>query len=139
MFSRVTQVGASAGVRFNWDAVRVAPNSAASHALIDWAPSEKKGAVVAAIHRAYFEQGLNLGDPNVLASLARETGLDEAGARAAVTDGQRLAAVRASADEASRRGITGVPFFVIGGRTLNGAQSPEELRAAISQGASTRQ
>lgn len=138
MFARVTQVGASYGVRFDWEKVRVAPNSAASHALIDWAPADKKSAVVDGIHRAYFEQGQNLGDPNVLGAIAKEAGLDEAAARAAVVDAQRLAAVRTSAEDASRRGISGVPFFVIGGKTLNGAQSPGDLRAAIVQGTSAK-
>lgn len=131
MFARVTQIGASYGVRFNWEAVKVAPNSAPSHALIDWAPADKRAAVIAGIHRAYFENGQNLGDAAVLGGIAREAGLDEAAARTAVTDAGRLAAVRTAAEDATRRGITGVPFFVIGGRTLNGAQSPEDLRAAL--------
>lgn len=131
MFERAAQVGAAFGVRFDWASVRKSPATAPSHALIEWAPAAKRGAVVEAIQRAYFEQGRDIGDPAVLAAIAREQGLDEAQARVAVTDPQRLADVRRRAEEASRSGVRSVPRFVIGGRVIEGAQSPDALRDAI--------
>jgi predicted DsbA family dithiol-disulfide isomerase len=132
MLSRVSQAGAPYGIKFDWNAVAFSPSTAASHALIAWAPAEKRAAVVAAIHRAHFEEGKNLGDVNVLAAIARAAGLDEAAARAAITDPTRLAAVRAEAGNAAQRGISGVPHFEIGGRVLQGAQSPETIREALA-------
>jgi predicted DsbA family dithiol-disulfide isomerase len=121
MLARVSQAGAPYGVRFNWDAVKTLPNTTASHALIEWAPPARRPAVIAAIQRAHFEDGRNIGDADA--------------ARAAVTDPARLAAVRAAAEGAARRGISGVPHYEIGGRALDGAQSPETLRAALEAAA----
>lgn len=131
MFERLEQVGEGFGVRFDWASVRKSPATAASHALIEWAPDAKRTAVIDAVQRAYFEQGRDIGDPAVLAAIAREQGLDEAAARAAVTDPERLADVRRKSEEAGRAGVQSVPRFVIGGRVLSGAQSPDALRDAI--------
>lgn len=135
MFGRVSQFGEPFGVKFRWDLVTRMPNTAASHALLAWAPAAQKQALLDALHRAYFEEGRDLGDVEVLVALATSVGLEGAGARAAVTSPEGLAAVRASAREASQQGITGVPFFVIAGSALNGAKSPEQLRQAIAQAA----
>lgn len=134
MFTGVTQAGAKYGVRFDFDRVRVAPQTAPSHALIAWAPEGRRRALVTAIHLAYFEQGENIGDPAVLASLARGVGLDADAALAAARDAARLASVRQLATAAQSGGVRGVPHFVIGARELHGAQSPEALREAM-QGA----
>jgi predicted DsbA family dithiol-disulfide isomerase len=124
MFARVTQAGARYGVRFDWEQVRRAPDTAPAHALLDAAPAEKRRALLEALHHAYFLRGENIGDPAVLASLA----VDVSPAR----DAARLADVRARAARASAEGIRGVPHFRFGGaRSLHGAQSPEALRQAL--------
>jgi predicted DsbA family dithiol-disulfide isomerase len=135
MLARVGAAGARHGVTFNWDAVKVSPNTAAAHAVMEWAPADKRPALVKALHRAHFDEGKNLGDPSVLGEVAQSVGLDRGSAEAAVVDPARLEAVRTARAEASRRGITGVPYYVVGGRVLNGMQPPEALRAAIQSAA----
>lgn len=135
MLARVGAAGARHGVAFNWDAVKVSPNTAAAHAVMEWAPADKRPALVKALHRAHFDEGKNLGDPAVLGEAAAATGLDRAAAEAAAVDPARLDAVRTARGEASRRGISGVPYYVVGGRALNGMQPPEALRAAIETAA----
>jgi predicted DsbA family dithiol-disulfide isomerase len=132
MFARVSAAGARYGVRFDWDRVRRAPLTVGSHALIAHAPEPRRRAVVAAVHRAYFEEGTDIGDTRALASLAAAAGLDEAAALRAIEDPAAVAVVRRGAAEATARGIDGVPHFVIGARTLHGAQSPEALAEALS-------
>lgn len=131
MFGRVTQAGAAYGIRFDFSKVQRTPSTVGSHALVEWSPPDRRDAVVEELHRAYFEEGRDIGDADVLAEIARAAGLDGAAARAAVTDPERLARVRSAASVAAQRGIGGVPHFVIGGRALHGAQSPEALRNAI--------
>ncbi len=131
MFQRVSAAGAPYGVRFAWDKVRVSPDTTTSHSLIAWAPVEKRAALVDAIHKAHFEDGLDIGDVEVLASLAQSTGLDFEAACVAMKDFARREATRSEALAAANQGITGVPHFVIGAQQLNGAQSPEALAAAI--------
>lgn len=131
LLARVTAAGAQSGVHFDWSAVKVSPNTAAAHALLAWAPEERRRAVLHGLHAAHFDEGRNLGDPEVLAAVAAAAGLDASAARAAVQDSARLAAVAASGQDAARRGITGVPYFLVGGKVLNGAQSPAALSAAL--------
>ncbi|MDY7228902.1 DsbA family oxidoreductase [Hyalangium rubrum] len=131
IFSRVTQMGTQYGVRFNWEKVRVSPQTAAAHALLAAAPLERQRALLESLHRAYFEQGLNIGDVQVLASASEEAGLTAEFARSIATDPKRLSDVRAQAAWASSSGVRGVPYFQIGGQTLQGARSPDELRAAL--------
>lgn len=131
MFARVTQVGAQAGVHFDWAKVQVTPQTAPSHVLIEWAPEAKRRTLVDALHRAYFEEGRNIGDTAVLVAIAQSVGFEGGAAKAAVTDPARIADVRTRAAAASRSGINGVPHFVVAGRALHGAQGADELRAAL--------
>jgi predicted DsbA family dithiol-disulfide isomerase len=131
MFQRVSAAGAPYGVRFEWDKVRISPDTTASHVLIAWAPQDQRASVVDALHRAHFEEGRDIGDLEVLTDLARASHLDAAAARAAILDSARRNETRSQALAASSQGITGVPHFVMGAQTLNGAQPPERLTAAI--------
>ncbi|MEW5852116.1 MAG: DsbA family oxidoreductase [Myxococcota bacterium] len=132
MFARVTQAGAQYGVVFNWEKVRVAPLSVPGHALLGFAPMDKQLTLLGAMHHAYFREGQNLGAVEVLASVARVVGLDQDEAVQAALDPERQAEVRRRAAAASAARITGVPHFRIGGPTLQGARSPEDLRAAMT-------
>ncbi len=132
MFARLSRVGADAGLRFDWAAIRRSPNTVASHAVIDWAPAERRARFVHELHTAYFEHGRDFGNTVEIGQIAQSAGLDARGAIAAAMDPNRLASVRERAAEASRSGITGVPRFVIGGRVLEGAQPVAALMAAIA-------
>ena len=57
MILSVTKAGTQAGLTFNWDRVRKAPNTLLSHALIQAAPQETRNDIVDALHREYFESG----------------------------------------------------------------------------------
>ncbi|APR76060.1 2-hydroxychromene-2-carboxylate isomerase/DsbA-like thioredoxin domain protein [Minicystis rosea] len=135
MFARVTAAGAKAGVRFDWEKVRIMPATAKGHALLGWAPREKQRALLDALHHAYFEEGANIGDELALASIAARVGLDGDAVRAAVSDAARIADVRSTAQTASAQGIDGVPHFRFGAQRLHGAQPPEALRSALAQSA----
>ena len=78
--AQVTEAGASAGLVFRHDLMAKTPNTVASHALIRLA-HETGGAatqdrVVEALFSAYFTQGLDVGDPAVLADLAKGAGIE---------------------------------------------------------------
>jgi len=133
--NRVAAIGAQYGVRFDFGKIERIPPTVAAHALIDWAPKEKKTEVVEALGRAHFEEGRFVGDPAVLAQIAASVGLDPEAARAAVTDPARLERIRAEAADAREAGVSSVPAIDVDGRRLQGAQSPEVIRAAIEEAA----
>lgn len=137
MFARVSDAGARYGVRFAWDKVRVSPQTAPAHALLGALDAAKESAqlwrVVEALHVAYFEEGQNFGDLDVLAGIAARAGVDEQRARTLASDAERVRAVREQAARAPSLGIRGVPHFVIGDEVLRGAQPPSALRDALEK------
>jgi predicted DsbA family dithiol-disulfide isomerase len=127
MFERIQQMGREDGLTFNFDAIEVAPNTADAHRLILWAQEaygpEDGDALATALFRAYFTDGRNVSDRDVLVDCAGEVGLDADKARAMLDGSDYAEAVDESQQRAQRRGITGVPCYVFDDRqALTGAQ-----------------
>ena len=77
---------------------------------------------------AFFVEGQDIGDPEVLAKLAGEVGLDGQEFRAALESRTyREAHQRALWHAYQEMGVTGVPLFVIGDGVLTGLQNREIL------------
>jgi predicted DsbA family dithiol-disulfide isomerase len=111
----------------------VAPNTADAHRLVLWAEDRGRGdATATALFRAYFSEGRNVSDADVLVDCAAAAGLDADAART-LLDGDNYAdAVRESQAQAQRRGITGVPCYVFGDRhAVTGAQPTEVFVEAL--------
>ena len=137
MFARVTQVGAAAGVHFDFAKVRRGPNTLLSHATIGAAPTAVRDRYVNALHAAYFERGEDIGDVAVLAGIADAAGWSGDVVRALATDATALERVRADAAGAGALGIRGVPHVQIGGETLHGAQPVAAFAAALQKAANS--
>jgi predicted DsbA family dithiol-disulfide isomerase len=80
-----------------------------------------------ALYRAYFVEGRNIGDPEVLVDIAKNAGIPEEEARIVLSERTFKDAVDEDWEKASRYGITGVPTFVAGGSKIVGAQPYEAL------------
>ena len=63
--------------------------------------------------QAYFTEGLDIGNPDVIAAVAGKSGFDEKEARSAVLDGRYASRLNETRKEGSLIGLTGVPLFVI--------------------------
>lgn len=131
----VVEHAADAGLELNLDRIARAPNTLDAHRLIHWAGLEgRQTAVVAALFRAYFRDGRDIGDAGVLADLAGEAGLDRGMvARLLAGDGDRdeIAARDAHARE---RGVSAVPTFVLANTyVLSGAQTPDTWLKIIDE------
>jgi predicted DsbA family dithiol-disulfide isomerase len=72
------------------------------------------------VFAAHFALGEDIGDLELIDSLADQAGVDIAGVRAAIADGTAEAAVVLSESGAKRRGITGPPAWFIGDRLITG-------------------
>lgn len=87
------------------------------------------------LYRAYFADGKNIGDIDVLVGIAEASGISADVARQVLVERRFKAAVDADWEQARRYGITGVPTFVAGGRKLVGAQPYDVLeRFVLSAG-----
>ncbi|MGC9671249.1 DsbA family oxidoreductase [Planosporangium sp. 12N6] len=132
MFANVTEVAAGEGLAYDFDRVR-GTNTFDAHRLLHFAAAHgRQGELKERLLRAYFTEGEQLGDPEVLARLAAEVGLDAEQARRALDGGAHADDVRADIDTARAFGVTGVPFFVFDRRIgVSGAQSTEVFTRAL--------
>jgi predicted DsbA family dithiol-disulfide isomerase len=81
---------------------------------------------------AFFVEGHDIGDVDVLTRLAGEVGLDEEGFQEALESRKyREAHRRALRHAYEEAGVSGVPMFVIGKHVLTGVQDRATLEAVI--------
>ncbi len=137
MFDRVTQTGASYGLKFDFAKIRRTPDTAISHALILAAPVAKQSDLLDIIHREYFEEGADIGNGAVLQACWQEAGLPIAQAVDALADMAARLRVRQLAAAAARTGMNGVPHFELHGAggdvVLQGGQAPATILAALKK------
>jgi predicted DsbA family dithiol-disulfide isomerase len=129
--SRLKALGLQAGIAFDFEAIRLAPNTLDAHRLIRFAAQAGRAdEVVERLFCAYFERGQDIGDRAVLTEIG--AGLDDIEARLASEEG--VAEVQAEIAFAQRGGVEGVPFFIFAQKyAVSGAQSVEALAQAISE------
>ena len=112
-------------------------NSRLAQELGKWADEQSKNgnnyeAIHDALYRAYFVDGLNIGDKKILIDIATRAGLPEDDVRAVLVERTHKDAVDADWNKSREFGVTGVPTFVAGGNGLVGAQPYEALERLIS-------
>ncbi|MBC7132490.1 MAG: DsbA family oxidoreductase [Roseovarius sp.] len=126
-YAPVLERARAAGLEIDFAAIPRVPNTLDAHRLLHWAEVEEcQDRMAMALFRAYFEEGRDIGDHEVLADIADSLSLDAALIR-------RLLASDADRDEIAERdarfrkmGITGVPTFIVAGQhALPGCQPPE--------------
>jgi len=85
-----------------------------------------------ALFAAYFSQGLDIGNIDILAMIAKEAGLNAGEMQNALQGGKYLPGLEAAKEEAAVRGVTGVPTFFIGDKkSVVGAQPLDVFRKAL--------
>jgi predicted DsbA family dithiol-disulfide isomerase len=129
MIARVTDIAAAEGLDFRLDRALRA-NTLLAHRLLWWA--SQAGAPVAQatlkerLLRAYFVDGLDIGDPDTLAACAAEIGFERHDVEAFLATDAGCAEVRHDLDLAAELGIVAVPTFVIDGKwSIPGAQDAD--------------
>jgi predicted DsbA family dithiol-disulfide isomerase len=92
-----------------------------------------------ALFQAYFVEGKNIGNIDILVDIAEAAGLSRSKARQILVARAFKDTVEADWQRAMRLGVTGVPTFVAQGRGVVGAQSYEILeRLVVLAGAQRR-
>ncbi len=109
------------------DAITRTPNTLDAHRMIHWAGIEgKQTAMVDALFRAYFVEGRDIGDHEVLGDIADGIGLDASVIlRLLGSDADRQNIIDRDAS-AREMAVNSVPTFIVGGKhAVPGAQPPE--------------
>ena len=134
-YAPVVEAAEAAGLAIDFEAMAVTPNTLDAHRLIHWAGLEgRQTPVVQALFAAYFERGLDIGDPGVLADLAEGAGMDRAVTERLLASDADAADVAARDAHARERGVSGVPTHVIANQVVvRGAQPPEQWEAIVDE------
>ena len=129
VFDSVARVGRNEGINFYFDHIQRTPNTLRSHRLLQAAAKiGRESALLDRLYAAYFTEGVDIGDPEKLITMAEKIGLPVETARAAVEGIPEIDMALAEDFQSRRLGITGVPYFIFNGRFgLSGAQEPEVL------------
>ncbi len=134
-YANVLEHAKRAGITLNLEGMARIPNTLDSHRLIHWAGLEgAQTRVVSALFRAYWQEGRDIGDSEVLCDIADDCGLDAAMiARLLASDADRADIIERDA-HARRQGVSGVPTFIVGRRhAVSGAQPPELWERVIAE------
>ncbi len=109
-------------------------NSRLAQELGKWADTQPGGeAIHDALYRAYFVDGVDVGDVEALLVVAEAVGLDVAAARTVLESRSFKDAVDADWEKSRQYGVTGVPTFVVGRQGVVGAQPYETLEKLLQE------
>lgn len=133
VYGALVEAGESVSIEFAFERIGRAPNSLNAHRLVRYADRFGLAAeVVEALFSAYFVQGRNTGDVDVLADLAASIGLDKADTRSFLDSNAESDWVDEENTRAHRLGINGVPAFIIDNQhAIAGAQESAILARLI--------
>ena len=132
---RFRQIARQNGVQMDPDTPKRIPNTLNAHRLIHWAGLEgRQTLVMAALMRAYWVEGRDIGNPGVLADIAAGAGMDRKVTERLLASDADLDTVKSREAHARERGVNAVPTFLIADKyVLSGAQSPDLWAKAIAE------
>ena len=138
--ARMTEAAHAEGIEFHLDRA-VRPNTADAHRLLWWAlwsaGADAQLALNEQLMAAYFTDGADLGDADVLVDRAARSGLDPGAAREVIVDEDGVEALAVALRSAADLGITAVPTFVVNSRwSIPGAQDTEYFVEVLRRAAS---
>jgi predicted DsbA family dithiol-disulfide isomerase len=129
------QAGESENIAFAFDQIARSPNTLDSHRLIRWSASAGvQNQMVERLFEAYFEDGLDIGDRDILVEIANEVGMDSATVSDLLEQGTDSEIIEDEDALAHRMGISGVPTFIFNNKYLvSGAQDPDNIVQVIDK------
>ena len=138
---RIRERGAALGFAFDFNARSRIWNTFDAHRLLHWAGIEgRQSELKHVLLRAYFSEGRNVSDHDVLAAVAEGVGLDVQRAREVLASDEYADAVREAEQFFQRLGISGVPAVIIDRKHLiSGGQPPEVFERALREIAAAKQ
>ena len=135
--AEITELAHEAGLAdFDYAATR-STNTFDAHRLTKYAQAvepQKASALEHALYDAYFCRGLELADHAVLRAVAAQVGLESEAVERVLSTGVCAQEVRLDEREAAMRGVRGVPYFVIAGKTVvPGCVSVERMKDLLRE------
>jgi len=132
---RFRDIARQNGVQMDPDTPKRIPNTLNAHRVIHWAGLEgRQSFAVAALMRAYWVEGRDIGNLAVLADIAAGIGMNRAVVERLLASDADLDTITSREAHARKRGVTAVPTFLIANTyVVSGAQPPEMWGKAIAE------
>ena len=116
------------GLDIDFAAMKRTPNTINAHRLIHWAGIEQKqNAVVDALFAAYFNEGRDIGDLDVLSDIADSAGMDAAVVRKLLDSDADVEDIRARDAHSRKMGVNSVPTFIVANQHAVPGAQPTDL------------
>jgi predicted DsbA family dithiol-disulfide isomerase len=134
-YQPIVEHAKKAGVEIEFDRIKRTPNTLDAHRLIHWAGIEgRQTPAVAGLFKAYFQQGRDIGDHEVLADLADGCGMDAAVVLKLLASDADVEDIRARDAHSRKMGVNSVPTFIVAGQhAVPGAQPVEMWQKVIDE------
>lgn len=135
VYSKIAQAAEDEGLEIDFAAIKRTPNTLNAHRLIHWAGQEGvQTAVVSRLFVAYFKEGLDIGDSEILADIAKSTGMDRDVTLRLLLGNGDADDIRGRDAHSRKMGVTGVPTFIVANQhVLTGAQPADVWSKVISE------
>ncbi len=142
VYGQIADHAESIGLPLNLSGIQRTPNTINAHRLIHWAGlEEKQTAVVDGLFKAYFEDGKDIGNIDILVEIASEAGMDAAVTQRLLEGSSDRDTIKERDAHSRQKGANSVPTFVIANQhVVPGAQPPElwkqviaDIRAQLAQ------
>ena len=128
VYSDIARHAEEAGLEIDFGAIKTTPNTLDAHRIIHWAGIEgKQYDMVDALFNAYFSQGRDIGDKEVLADLADSLGMDAATTLKLLKSDVDLDGIVKRDADAREMGVKSVPTFIVGGQHAVPGAQPADL------------
>ena len=126
-YAPVVEHAEKAGLNIQFEAMKRTPNTLDAHRLIHWAGIEgKQIETVDALFKAYFEEGRDIGDHEVLADIADGVGMDASVVLKLLQSDSDARDIRNRDAHSRKMGVSSVPTYIVANQhAVPGAQQPE--------------
>src|SRR5690554_1903005 len=134
MFGNISEMGKNVDIDFNFDKAVIA-NTMNAHRLLQLAKTKGlSNEAEGVLFKAYFTDGVDIGNLDELKSLGLSIGLDEADLDRVLNSDEFLYEVNHDIREGANIGVQGVPFFVLDRKYgISGAQPVDAFLDTITK------
>ena len=125
VYSNIDKTATETGLSLNFGGIKRTPNTIDAHRLIHWAGIEgRQNSIIDRLFKAYFQEGRDISEHSVLTRIASAAGMDQDVVRSLLKSDADKEDIKARDIDARKRGIQGVPAFVVANEyVIQGAQT----------------
>ena len=135
IYDNIFEKGEKEEIHFQFDDIKITPNSFNSHRLLVLAYQKKiQDRMIEDIFQSYFIRGEDIGDPTVLLDIAIKHNIDEDEFKNYLMNKENIEPLANEEIQARKMGINSVPTFIVNQQiVINGAQSVDNFELIFTK------